>query len=248
MEFVKLLNQAFLEMIKEAIILAGGEGRRLQSIVSDVPKSMALINDRPFLEYQLNYLESWGINHVVLAIGFKSEVIISHFGSEFNGIKIDYQIEKEALGTGGALKQAFDSINGLYAFILNGDTIFDMNLKRLFDTYRIKNADFCIALRFNMDTDRYGSVKIDQSNRIVGFIEKSQNSEEEYINGGVYLTKKHYFLNLNLPDKFSLEKNFFESHYKTEKIHGIKCHSFFMDIGVPEDYILAQDEFKRLQY
>lgn len=235
-------------MIKEAIILAGGEGSRLKSIVSDIPKSMALINNRPFLEYQLNYLESWGINHVVLAVGYKSKVIINHFGSEFNGVKIDYHIEKEALGTGGALKKAFEQINGYLAFILNGDTLFDMNLKRLYDTYRIKESEFCIALRFNMDTERFGSVKLDQSNRIIGFKEKADNSEEEYINGGIYVTKKQYFLDLKLPKKFSLENDFFAKDYKTERIYGIKCHSFFIDIGVPKDYILAQDEFKRLQY
>ncbi len=235
-------------MIKEAIILAGGKGTRLSGVVSDVPKPMAQINGRPFLEYQINYLESWGVNHVVLAVGYMAEAISAHFGNSFNGVKIDYSVEEETLGTGGAIKLAFQKIKGHSALILNGDTLFDMNIKRLFDFHRIKEADFSIALRFNLKTDRYGSVKMNPDNRITGFIEKEENSDEEYINGGVYLTKKAYFESLKFSKSFSLEKEYFEKYVDKARIYGVKCHSFFIDIGIPEDYILAQDEFERLQY
>lgn len=235
-------------MIKEAIILAGGFGTRLKEVTGDVPKPMALINDRPFLEYQLSFLDSWGINHVVLSLGYKAEVIQDHFKDQYKGIKLTYIVEKEPLGTGGAIKLAFSKIDGLAAYVLNGDTLFDVNLKRLTDCMRIRQSKFCISLRFSWDPDRYGSVELDKNAMIVNFLEKDLNNEENFVNGGLYAINKEYFLNLDLPDKFSLEKDFFETHYKTEKLFGFRCHSYFIDIGIPEDYNKAQDEFKSLPY
>ncbi len=235
-------------MIKEAIILAGGFGTRLKEVTGDLPKPMAMINGRPFLEYQLSFLDSWGINHAVLSLGYKAEVIRDHFGDQYKGIKLTYIIEKEPLGTGGAIKLAFSRIEGLAAFVLNGDTLFDVNLKRLTDCMRIRQSKFCIALRYSWDPDRYGSVELDKNAMIVNFLEKDLNNEENFINGGLYAIKKDYFLNLDLPDKFSIEKDFFEKQYKTEQLFGFRCHSYFIDIGIPDDYNKAQDEFKSLPY
>ena len=235
-------------MIKEAIILAGGFGTRLKEITGDTPKPMALINGRPFLEYQLSFLDSWGVNHVVLSLGYKAEIIKSHFREKYKKIDISYIVEEEPLGTGGAIKLAFSKINGLAAFVLNGDTLFDVNLKRLTDCMRIRQSEFCIALRYSWDPDRYGSVELDKNSMIVKFFEKAQDSDENFINGGLYAIKKDYFLNMDFPDKFSVEKDFFEKNYKTERFFGFRCHSYFIDIGIPEDYNKAQDEFKSLPY
>jgi D-glycero-alpha-D-manno-heptose 1-phosphate guanylyltransferase len=235
-------------MIKEAIILAGGFGTRLKSVVGELPKPMALINDRPFLEYQLSFLDSWGINHVVLSLGYKAEIIQKYFGEKYKNIDLTYSIEKEPLGTGGAVKMAFSKINGSSAFVLNGDTLFDVNLKRLTDCMRIRQSDFCMALRFSTDSNRYGSVEMDKNFRITNFLEKAKDENDNFINGGIYGIRKEYFLNLNLPEKFSLETDFLEKYYNKEFIYGFKCHSFFIDIGIPEDYERAQDEFKSLPY
>ncbi len=235
-------------MIKEAIILAGGFGTRLKSVVEDLPKPMALINERPFLDYQLSFLDSWGINYVILSLGYKAKIIQNHFGDQFKGIKITYCIEEEPLGTGGALKKAMQYVDGPRVWALNGDTLFDVNLKRFFDSMRIRESDFCLALRFSLDSNRYGSVEVDRNSRIINFLEKAKDENDNFINGGLYGINKKYFESLDLPDKFSLEKDFLEKYIKIDKIHGFKCHSFFMDIGVPEDYELAQHEFKSLPY
>lgn len=235
-------------MIKEAIVLAGGFGTRLKEVTGDMPKPMALINNRPFLEYQLSFLDSWGLNHVVLSLGYKADTIRSHFGEKYKGIDLSYTIEEEPLGTGGAIKLAFSKIRGISAFVLNGDTLFDVNLKRLTDYMRIRQANFCIALRFSLDSNRYGSVELDKDSRITNFYEKAPDPDENFINGGLYAIKKEYFLRLDLPEKFSIEKDFFEKYYKTERFIGFRCHSYFIDIGIPEAYKKAQDEFRALPY
>ena len=235
-------------MTKEAIILAGGFGTRLKGVVYEVPKSMAMINDKPFLEYQLNYLEYWGINHVILSVGYKAELIKNHFQNKYKSISIEYVEEKEPLGTGGAIKLAMSKVNSLTVFVLNGDTLFDVSLKRLFDFGRIKDASVCIALRFVPESGRYGSIKIDSDARITGFVEKADVYREEFINGGIYCINTRYFKNKELPEKLSIEKDFFEKYYESDLMYGFKSYSFFMDIGTPEDYKKAQNEFKSLPY
>lgn len=235
-------------MTNEAIILAGGLGTRLREVVSDVPKSMAIINGRPFLEYQLKFLESWGIDHVVMSVGYKKEVVQNYFGKKFSSINIDYAIEDEPLGTGGGIRNAFELIHGHGAFVLNGDTFFEVNLKRLFECKRIKEADLCMAIRYVHDISRYGSVEIDDDYRITGFTEKGEKQGEGYMNGGVYYFTKKYFLSFDFPAKYSIEKDFFEKFYESQRFFGMSCHSYFLDIGIPDDYERAQHEFERLQY
>jgi D-glycero-alpha-D-manno-heptose 1-phosphate guanylyltransferase len=235
-------------MIKEAIILAGGLGTRLREVVSDVPKSMALINGRPFLDYQLKYLEMWGIEHVILSVGYKREVIQNYFGDHFSSLRIDYAIEEEPLGTGGGIQKALDFVEGNGVFVFNGDTFFEVNLNRLFQFKRIKDADFSMVLRFVDDVNRYGCVEMDDDFRIVGFKEKGSLSGEGFINGGVYYFNKTYLESFDFPDKFSIEKDFFEKHFSEERMFGYRCHSYFLDIGIPEDYKKAQHEFERLQF
>lgn len=235
-------------MTKEAIILAGGFGTRLKSVVNEVPKSMAMINGKPFLEYQLNYLEYWGINHVILSVGYKAELIRNYFKDKYKSISIEYVEEKEPLGTGGAIKLAIEKVNDLTVFVLNGDTLFDVSLKQLFDFWRIKYASVCIALRFVAESGRYGSIEIDSNARIKGFVEKDDKRGKELINGGIYCINTQYFKNKELPEKFSIEKDFFEKYYELDLMYGFKSHSFFMDIGTPKDYKKAQNKFKSLPY
>ena len=235
-------------MIKEAIILAGGLGTRLNGVVKEVPKSMALINGRPFLEYQLNYLESWGINRVILSVGYKSEIISNYFKDKYKSIEIEYSYEDEPLGTGGGIKKAFEKVKGKYAFVFNGDTFFDVDLRKLNTFRKKKDADVLLVLRFVDDIKRYGAISYDAENIITDFSEKNKKSGEGYINGGIYLINKNYFQKFDLPEKFSIEKDFFEKYYSTHDFYGFRCSSYFLDIGIPEDYYKAQDEFKKLPY
>lgn len=233
-------------MTGEAIILAGGYGTRLKGAIPDGPKAMAPINGRPFLEYLLDYLDRWGLNHVVISVGYQQEKIIDHFGTGYKSLAIDYAKEDEPLGTGGAILNALLLVKGFSAFIFNGDTYFDVNLQRLDDFRRIKEADLCLAIRFEIDPGRFGLLEFDNNNRITGFFEKSGDVDEGYINGGVYILRKEYLLRFGLPRKFSFEKDFLQKYYTTEEFYGMRCFSYFRDIGIPEDYDKAVDEFRRL--
>jgi len=233
-------------MTGEAIILAGGLGTRLKEVVPDTPKSMALINGRPFLEYQLDYLDRWGLRRVILSVGYGKEKIQDHFGGQYKSLQIAYSVEEEPLGTGGAIISALQHVEGFSVFIFNGDTYFDVNLQRLDDFRRIKEADICLAMRFEIDPARFGMLEFDNNNRIIRFYEKPDGIEEGYINGGVYIVRKDFLLRFGLPEKFSFEKDFLQKYYQTEEIYGMRCFSYFRDIGIPEDYQKAIDEFKRL--
>lgn len=229
----------------EAIVLAGGMGTRLQKIVNDKPKSMALINGHPFLEYLFNYLTGQGITRVVLSVGYMKDIIKDHFKNKFRNIEVAYADEDEPLGTGGGIKKALSMINGDYSFALNGDSMFRIDLSSLHQNHIRFNADITIALRFMEETERYGTVTLDGDKRVTGFIEKGKNSGEGLINGGIYLIRKSYFD--QFPEKFSLENDCFEKRFMNDRIFGYPYRGFFLDIGVPEDYMRAQDEFKRFE-
>ena len=233
-------------MTLEAIILAGGSGSRLKEVIADIPKSMAPINGRPFLEYQLDLLDRWGIRRVILSVGYMKEVIEQHFGTLYREIELVYAEEEEPLGTGGAILNSLQYVKGYSVFIMNGDTYFDVNLHRLDDFRRIKECDLCLAMRFEIDPSRFGLIEFDNNNRITHFYEKSEGPEEGYINGGLYVVRKDYLLRFGLPEKFSFEKDFLQKYYQTEEFYGMRCFSYFRDIGIPGDYQKANDEFKRL--
>jgi len=235
-------------MTGEAIILAGGMGTRLKEVVNEAPKAMAPINGRPFLEYQLDYLDRWGLRKVILSVGYQREMIQLHFGQEYKSLKLQYAIEEEPLGTGGAILNAMKLVEGYSTFIFNGDTYFDVNLQRLDDFRKIKEADLTLAMRYEINPSRFGLLEFDNNNRIIKFFEKDHGIDEGYINGGVYIIRKEYLLRFGLPEKFSFEKDFLQQYYQTEEFYGMRCFSYFRDIGVPEDYQKAIDEFKRLLF
>ena len=235
-------------MIKEAVILAGGLGTRLREVVKDIPKSMAPVDGRPFLEYQLDYLHVFGVQRVILSVGYLRQAIMDHFGNDYNGIRIEYAIEEEPLGTGGGLKLAMQKASEVNIPVLNGDTFFMIDFKKLIDIHRGKESKLTIVLREMEDVSRYGTIERNDDRQITAFHEKSEKSGKGFINGGIYLINRRFFLEQDLPEKFSLEKDFFENIYKTHKIYGILCRQYFIDIGVPEDYAKAQHDFKEFGY
>lgn len=233
---------------QEAIILAGGKGSRLKEVVSEQPKVMATVNGRPFLEYLLDYLTEYIFEHVVIAVSHMKEQIMDHFGDDYKGIKIDYAIEEEPLGTGGGIVKAFERIHGRRAFVFNGDTMFRINLIRQFDFHQIKQADFSIVLRHVEDVSRYGSVKVNDNKKIIKFHEKGKKTGKGLINGGVYLINRRFFEKNPFPEKFSLEKDCLEALVETGQFYGLDCKQYFIDIGIPEDYEKAQHDFKTFNY
>ncbi len=231
----------------EAIILAGGLGTRLKGIVDDVPKSMALINGHPFLEYLMNYLTGQGIKRVVLSVGHKRELIESFFKDQYKGISITYAVEDEPLGTGGGILNAFSKVESDLAFTMNGDSLFRIDFNAMMKRHIESLSDITLSLKYLDDTARFGTVRFDETYRITGFDEKNPDSGEGYINGGIYLLNKGFLENAKFPPVFSIEKDCFEKHYNKSRIFGYLSRGYFLDIGIPEDYQKAQDEFKRFE-
>lgn len=231
-------------MIREAIILAGGLGTRLRSEIGDIPKALALINGRPFLEYQLDYLYNWQVEKVIIAAGYKSELIREHFGDKYKGLSLKYSIEEEPLGTGGAIRKALDLVDGLRSIVVNGDTYYEVDIYKMVDFQRIKESNLLINLTYEEDVSRYGTVEINKLNRITGFHEKGEKKGAGFVNGGFYFINKAFFLSFDLPEKFSFERDFLERYYDEYIFHGIRCSAYFIDIGIPEDFKRAQHEFK----
>ncbi|EAK7451458.1 D-glycero-D-manno-heptose 1-phosphate guanosyltransferase [Campylobacter jejuni] len=213
----------------QAIVLAGGLGTRLKSVIQDLPKPMAPINGKPFLAFVLEYLKKQGITEVILSVSYKYELIQECFKDEFDGMKIRYNIEKELLGTGGAIKDALKFIQN-QAYVLNGDTIFDIDLKKIV----LNDSKICIALKQMQNFDRYGTVNIDDQGIVTSFEEKVFK-KRGLINGGIYLLKKDIFDEFDLEKKFSFEE-FLQVNYKILKIQAQIFDDYFIDIGIPEDY------------
>lgn len=225
-----------------AIILAGGLGTRLRSVIADLPKPMAPVNGKPFLHYLFQYLTKHNIARVVLSVGYKSTAIESFFGNKYLGIDMVYSQEQEPLGTGGGIKKAFE-IAGDSAFVLNGDTFFDISLSELKLFASLHQAEIALALKPMKDFDRYGTVELNGS-CITSFSEKRYCCDGR-INGGIYFMNKSVFSEVK-DTVFSFEKDVLEKQVKGGKIYGKEFENYFIDIGVPEDYDRAQTDFKKL--
>ncbi len=230
-------------MYNEAIVLAGGMGTRLNKVINDVPKPMAGINGKPFLEFLLSYLVNNGISHIILSVGYKSEIIKEHFGFTFKGAIISYAYESSPLGTGGGIKLALKKAKSKQVYVLNGDTLFNIDLQILAQSHSITNAPITIALRMMADGARYGSVEIDKTHQIKAFHEKNDNAGSVLINGGIYLINKTWMQKKSFPDKFSFEKDVLEKVFKMEKCFGVPFNDYFIDIGLPTTYKQAQTDF-----
>ena len=228
--------------IKEAIILAGGFGTRLQGVVKDLPKPMAPVNGRPFLTYILDYLIDYQYNKVVLSVGYLHEKIEEFFGTHYKSLEIDYAVETEPLGTGGGILFAMSKCTTDNVLVINGDTMFKVDLDAFERFHEEKGGLLSIVLREVEDVSRYGSVTISDDNLIALFIEKQVTFGRGYINGGVYLIHRKLFEKYPQPQKFSFEKDLMTKFYTQELFYAMPSDGYFIDIGIPEDYARAQQE------
>ncbi len=233
-------------MINECIILAGGLGTRLRNEVPGIPKVMAPVLRQPFLSYVFTWLKKNNIKRVILSLGYRAEVIIEWCDTNEKELDVIYSIETEPLGTGGGIIQALQHIQSEQFFVVNGDTLFDVELESMGQFHKSKKADLTIALKPMEQFDRYGLVKIDRDDKITGFEEKKYR-ENGLINGGVYLMNTTVLKTLNLPDKFSFEKDFLEVFFEKLNLYGFIQDRYFIDIGIPEDFRRAQEELAHFQ-
>ncbi len=220
----------------EAIVLAGGLGKRLRAVVPDLPKPMACVANRPFLAHLLTYLVHQGMRRVVLSVGYKSEEIMNCFGNHFNGLELVYAVEDQPLGTGGGIRQGLEMVEGERAFVLNGDTLFDLPLVRLVEQFDRHHAQIAMGVKPMDGCARYGAVQVD-AGRVTGFWEKGR-AGAGVINGGVFLVS--VALRRELEGCFSFETDFLQAQIHRLIVVAVVHDGFFIDIGIPDDYALAQ--------
>lgn len=227
----------------EAVVLAGGRGTRLQSVVSDVPKCMAPVAGKPFLQYLLKALEDNGFRHVILSLGYKHEAVTAWLPDFPTRMRISAVVERQPLLTGGAVRLALTRADEMDVFILNGDTFLCMDYREMLALHRQTKAKATVALKEMSGFDRYGVVDFDKDTlRIAGFKEK-RPCRHGFINGGVYLMGNDALT--HCPERFSLEKDFFEKVVHDEILTAYCTSGYFIDIGIPEDYARAREDFKR---
>lgn len=231
-------------MIKEAIILAGGQGTRLKSVVPDIPKPLAPINNTPFLTYLIRFLKQKGIKHIVLSVGYRWDMIKEIYGNSFEKVEISYAIEQTPLGTGGGIALAMEKTKEEDVLILNGDSFIDFDLKAFYEFHKSNNSTISFVLKEMINFERYGSVEL-KDNKITAFCEK-RFMKKGLINAGVYLAKREIFEGLNLGDKFSFEQDYLEKQVMQGLFFGYTTKGYFIDIGIPEDYNKAQIDFKEI--
>lgn len=231
-------------MLDTVIILAGGLGTRLKSILPETPKCLAPINNKPFVGLLINYLKNQGVTNFIFSLGYKSELVVNYLRDEFGDTNIDYSIEDEQLGTGGAIKLALSRVLSDDVLVINGDTFFNNNLNLFYIFHKQNNSKFTIALTKVENNNRFGSVVLNDKKEVTDFFEKNQSSSV-LINAGQYIINKVEFLNYNTENKFSIELDFFQNNSIKKVIYGYEYISDFIDIGIPDDLIRAQTFFNK---
>lgn len=236
----------------QAILLAGGLGTRLRSVVSDRPKPMALIEDKPFMEYVVHELSRYGVTDIIFAVGYKGSMVEEYFGdgSKFmlpdgNGhLKIRYAYEEELLGTAGAIKNAAALVTEDIFFVLNADTFYQIDYGRLTRLVQVENLEMALVVREVPDISRYGQALL-EDHRLIGFNEKTTEVRPGTINGGVYLMQRS--LLVDIPEgKVSLENEMIPKWLSQGRaLGGFVNDGYFIDIGVPEAYYQFIDDVKK---
>ncbi|MBP1639713.1 MAG: Nucleotidyl transferase [Bacteroidetes bacterium] len=224
----------------ECIVLAGGFGTRLQSVVNDRPKCLAPIRELPFLAYLFHYLHREGITRIILSLGYKHELVeewLRHYSSP---VPTEVVIEHEPLGTGGGIKFALQKVTDDNVLVVNGDTLFSINVPDLLKSHRKNGCSVTLGLKPMQDFDRYGTVDFD-GKYITAFREK-QYCKNGLINGGVFILNKEALQ--TMPAKFSMEQDFLSVEVDKKNVGGHIEDAYFIDIGIPSDYEKAQWEIE----
>ena len=234
-----LKTQSFKKV--ECIVLAGGLGTRLQSVIGSIPKCMAPVAGKPFLYHLLHYLAGQGCTRIVLSLGYKHEIVTQWLSGQEWPFEIDSVVETEPLGPGGGIGLAMQRALSENIFIINGDTMFRTDLTAMNHFHQEKKSATTLALKGMLDFDRYGAVHCTEDGLILSFEEKKQ-VREGLINGGIYLVNKTFFTQKQLPYKCSFEKDYLEKFITEQQFYGYTSDAYFIDIGIPADYEKAQKD------
>ena len=228
--------------VRTAIILAGGLGARLNNTVPNLPKPMAPINNRPFLEHQMDYWIGQGINRFILSVGYLKDLIIDHFGDKYKEASIEYAIEHKPLGTGGGLLLAAKNITEPF-LVLNGDTFFEVDLTKFFNFHLKHESEWTLSLFRAKQNERYLGVDITNDGKITS-LQTNKSQSTCLFNGGAYLINPYVLnkLDWSQGNKVSLEDNLLPDFITFEGVvYGMESLGRFIDIGFPDDYYRASE-------
>ena len=225
----------------ECIVLAGGLGTRLRGVVGELPKCLAPVAGRPFLGWVLDNLELCGFNHIILSLGYGSGAVQVFVAQRNGAAEFECVVEREPLGTGGAIRLALTRAREEAVFVLNGDTWFDLSFHEMLEAHHASGATATLALKPMRDFDRYGTVTLGEDGRTIEAFHEKAPCTEGLINGGIYLIARDALK--TLPEKFSMEREWLEPQVATGCLAGYVNDGYFLDIGIPEDYQRAQADF-----
>ena len=227
----------------DVVILSGGLGTRLSSVVQDTQKTMATVKGKPFLEHLIDHYVNFGFSRFIICSGYRHGDIEKYFGDGTRwGVAIKYSFEPERSGTAGAIKLAEKLINSDDYFVLNGDTYLGIDPIKVLDFHKRNNADGTICLRKFEDISEKGEVIIDNKNKIIRFLEKQPVHRTGLINAGVYIFNKKILSLIPQNKEVSIEQDVFPKAIRDFNFVGYKTSAFFIDIGTSEEYFRSQKE------
>jgi len=225
----------------EAIILAGGLGTRLRQVVPDLPKPMAPIAGRPFLELMLARLSNHGFSRIVLSVGYLADLIETHFGASYGGMKLIYVKEQSPLGTGGAIRKAVERCHSDYVYVFNGDTYLELELVDLDASWQLYRQPHIVGRKVT-NASRYGRLE-SKHGMVTRFCEKG-TSGPGIINVGCYVIPSNMLDNYTPGIPFSFESDYLLHAENNRQFRLFVTRGEFIDIGVPKDYSRAQSYFQ----
>jgi NDP-sugar pyrophosphorylase family protein len=224
-----------------AVILAGGLGTRLRSVVADRPKVLAEVGGRPFIEILLDQLVAEGVKSVVLCTGYLGIQVQDRLGTNYRAMALRYSREPQPLGTGGALRLALPMLDSDPVLVMNGDSYCEARFDTFADRHASQGAAATILLVETDDTRRYGRVRVDQEGRVVSFSEKSADVGPGWINAGIYLLSRTLIESITTGRAVSLEHEVFPE-WIGRGLYGYCSPGRLWDIGLPESYARADAE------
>jgi NDP-sugar pyrophosphorylase family protein len=231
----------------KAVLLVGGLGTRLRTVVPSAPKPLALVGNRPFLELLIQQLAGQGVRRLIMCTGYLADQIEEEFGDGRGlGVTVEYSKEPEPLGTGGAVKFAESFLQGVPDFlVMNGDSFLELDLNELIQLHRMHGSLATMAVVSVENAGRYGTVYVDSRNRVTEFCEKTGSDSPGLINAGVYVFSPA-ILELIPTGPVSLEKDVFPT-LLDRGVYAVRQKGVFIDIGTPADYAHAQELSDRLR-
>ena len=227
----------------QAIVLVGGLGTRLRGVVDDVPKPMAPVQDRPFLALVLDQLVAAGFTTAIFAAGYRHEAIRGYFAEDYRGLALRYSVEREPLGTGGAIRLACEQADAPDVFVLNGDTYLELDFRAMMDAHVRAGSHLSMAICHVSDVTRYGALEVDDG-IVQRFLEKGR-SGPGWINAGTYVLGSDLRARLRPQGAFSFENDLLAPQVTSIRPLAFRSSGLFIDIGIPEDYARIQQIFAR---